>query len=85
MDVPFVVYADFRCILKIINTQSSANVKSIQKYIPFAYSYYMKCSFNSSLDKFIMYGGDDAPKHFFVNLVKDCIDLYVTYLSIVKH
>ena len=84
MDVPFVVYADFECILETINIQNSANVNSIQKHIPFAYSYYIKCSFNSSLDKFNIYSGDDAPKHFFVNLVKDCKDLYVNYLSIVK-
>ena len=30
-----------------------------------------------------MYSSDDAPKYFFVNLIKDCTDLYVNYLSIV--
>ena len=81
MNVPFVVYVDFECILETINIQNSVNVKSIQKYIPFAY---IKCSFNASLDKFGIYSGDDAPKHFFAKLVKDCTDLYVNYLSIVK-
>ena len=84
MDLPFVVYVDFECNLKTINIQNSANVKSVQKHIPFTYSYCINCSFNSILGKFNMCSGDDVPKYFFVYLVKDCTDLYVNYLSIVK-
>ena len=59
MDVPFVIYTDFEYILEAINIQNLSNVKSIQKHIRFAYSYYIKCSFNSSLNKFSMYSSDD--------------------------
>ena len=31
-----------------------------------------------------MSSGDDATKHFFANLVKDCTSFYVNYFSIVK-
>ena len=56
----------------------------LSQYENIFHIYYIKCLFNSSLNKFNMYSGDNAPKHFFVNLVKDCTDLYVNYLSIVK-
>ena len=48
--------------------------------ILFSYSYNIKCSFNTNLDSFKMYNGDNAPTHFFGNLVKD----FFNYLSIMK-
>ena len=83
MNISFVEYAHFECILDTINIQNSVNVKLVQKHILFAYSYYIKCSFNTNLDTFKMYNADNAPIHFCANLVKDCTDVYVNYLSIV--
>ena len=76
MDIPFVIYADFECILESTNDQNSTNVKSVQKHIPIAYSYYVKCSFDSHLDIFRIYSGEDSAKHFFQTLVKDTVDIY---------
>ncbi|XP_046811879.1 uncharacterized protein LOC124421113, partial [Lucilia cuprina] len=84
MDVPFVVYADFECILESTNVQNSSNVKSVQKHIPYAYSYFIKCSFDSKLDKFRIYSGENSPKHFFKSLVEDTLYIYNNYLRIVK-
>lgn len=60
IDVPFVVYADFECILESVNIQNSSNVQTTQRHIPFAYSYYIKCSFDRSLDNFRIYSGKDS-------------------------
>ncbi|XP_037806202.1 uncharacterized protein LOC119600179 [Lucilia sericata] len=84
LDVPFVVYADFECILESTNFKNSTKVESVQKHIPYAYSYYIKCSFDSSLDKFRIYSGEDSPKHFFKSLVADTSDIYNNHLSVKK-
>lgn len=39
LDVLFVFYADFECILEPLDIQNSANVKSVQKRSPFAFSH----------------------------------------------
>lgn len=83
LDVPFVVYADFECILESVDIQNSANINSVQKHIPFAFSYYIKCSYNSSLDIHRIYSGENASTHFFKSLVEDALYIYSNYLSVV--
>ncbi|XP_065370870.1 uncharacterized protein LOC135963015 [Calliphora vicina] len=84
MDMPFVVYADFECILESMNVQNSNSVKSVQKHIPFAYSYYIKCTYDSGLDIFRIYSGEESAKHFIQQLVNDTLDIYNNHLSKVK-
>lgn len=84
LDVPFVVYADFECFLTPENTQNSGSIRTVQSHIPCAYSYYIKCSFNNSLDKFRIYTGEDAPIHFITTLVNDAKEIYNNYLSKIK-
>ena len=84
LDVPFVVYADFECILEEINVKNSDKINLIQKHVPYAYSYYIKCSFNNDLDIFRIYHGEDCSSNFFKTLLDDCITIYETYLSHIK-
>ncbi|XP_059221314.1 uncharacterized protein LOC131995971 isoform X1 [Stomoxys calcitrans] len=84
LDIPFSIYADFECILQPLEIQNSSKVKSVQKHIPFAYSYYIKCSFDSNLDKIKIYSGEDCTKHFFNSLVGEIVWIYNNYLSKVK-
>lgn len=80
LDVPFVIYADFECILSKINNKNSNNVTSIQKHIPIAYSYYIKSSFDSKLNKFRTYTGNDVVKDFVQNLIEDARFLCTNFL-----
>ena len=84
--MPFVVYADFESILECtINVQNSTNVKSVQKHIPFAYSYYIICSYNSDLNIFRIYNNNNnAPQHFFKSLVNEIFDICTGHLSVIK-
>lgn len=50
IDVPFVVYADFECILEKLDIKQSDNIRLVQKHIPYAYSYFIKCSFDDNLN-----------------------------------
>jgi len=60
LDVPFVAYADFECVLERMDLKTSDNINLIQKHIPYACSYYIKCSFDTSLDIYRIYYGEDC-------------------------
>ncbi|XP_075158156.1 uncharacterized protein LOC142231433 [Haematobia irritans] len=79
MDVPFVVYADFECILEKDSLGSTIN-----KHKPCAFSFYIKCSVDSSLDRFKIYTGEDAGEKFVKYLDLECRDIYERYLSLKK-
>ncbi|XP_037921377.1 uncharacterized protein LOC119658182 [Hermetia illucens] len=52
-DVPFVVYADFECLLQDIQScqpdPASASTTTLQEHIPCAFAYYIKCCYDSNL------------------------------------
>lgn len=89
MEVPFVVYADFECILEDIDISSDArfgrNSIYVKKHVPCAYSFYVKCRFNNNLDKFVKYvgvgSGDDVAKHFANSISDVCRNLYQNHLE----
>ena len=80
MDVPFVIYADFECILKKVNETVSSKTVVVQKHLPYAYSYFIQCNYNDQLSKFKIYHGTDASSHFFKSLVEDVKDIYEEHL-----
>ncbi|KAI8129580.1 hypothetical protein CVS40_0929 [Lucilia cuprina] len=80
LDIPFVVYADFECILENIQTHVSGKTSFIQKHLPCAFSYFIKCGYNDNLSKFEIYSGSDAGEVFVKSLIKDCRDIYNNYL-----
>ncbi|KAI8123512.1 hypothetical protein CVS40_5989 [Lucilia cuprina] len=75
INVPFVVYADSECIFENIQTcipsGDSSSTTLVDKHIPYAFSYYIKCSFNNSLSRFRSFKGLDSAKLFVENLVDD--------------
>nr|XP_032289060.1 uncharacterized protein LOC116649904 [Drosophila virilis] len=84
MNVPFVVYADFECILEELDIKQSDNIRVVQKHIPYAYSYFIKCSFDDNLNIYRIYHGEDCTLNFIQSLHNDCIMLYKNHLRLVK-
>jgi len=50
LQVPFIVYADFECILEQRHLEVSPKLFNIKEHIPISYAYYIKCAFDSKLD-----------------------------------
>ena len=61
--VPFVVYADFECILKK-SESTSGNTQITQIYEPCSVGYYIKCSFDDNLLCYSSYRGTDPAQWF---------------------
>ncbi|XP_037823480.1 uncharacterized protein LOC119611843 [Lucilia sericata] len=85
MDVPFVVYADSECIFENIQTcipnMDSSSTTLVDKHIPYAFSYYIKCAFDNSLSKLRSFKGFNSAKLFIENLVSDAKFLNDNYLK----
>ena len=88
MKVPFSIYADFECILEDIadiTNDNSNNSVYIMQHVPCAYSLNIKCSFYSSLDKFIKYigngNGDNVTKHFATTIADISRNIYKDHLQ----
>lgn len=87
LKVPFVIYADFECLLKpISNCQpnpTSSFSTLIQKHVPFSFAYYIKCEFDTKLSKYVTYRGIDCAKIFIQRLTADCIDINLKLSKII--
>ncbi|XP_074034146.1 uncharacterized protein [Leptinotarsa decemlineata] len=85
LKVPFVVYADFESILKPVHTNEPNPAHSFTNetyfHEPYAFSYILKCSFDDSISKFVLYRGADAAKVFVSNLEADVTNIYHKYLK----
>ena len=68
MKLPFVIYADLKCLLEKMSTcQNNPNKSSttkIDKHTPLGYSIFTHCSFDESKNKTNYYRGDDCMKKF---------------------
>lgn len=85
LKLPFVIYADFESVLKPIqyvepNDISSFTVKTFE-HIPFAFCFYIKCSFDDSLSELVQYRGPDAAQLFVDSLEVYAVRLYHNYLK----
>ncbi|XP_071055042.1 uncharacterized protein [Onthophagus taurus] len=88
LKIPFVVYADFEALQKPIadaeatelNDDNSYSVKCF-KHEPYAFAYYIKCSYDESLSKFEIYCGCNAAQIFMSKLEHDVLNIYKNYLS----
>ncbi|XP_071052135.1 uncharacterized protein [Onthophagus taurus] len=88
LKIPFVVYADFEALQKPIadaeatelNDDNSYSVKCF-KHEPYAFAYYIKCSYDESLSKFEIYRGCNAAQIFMSKLEHDVLNIYKNYLS----
>ncbi|XP_061396091.1 uncharacterized protein LOC133331730 [Musca vetustissima] len=80
MNVPFVIYADFECVLKKVDNLDMV----INKHLPCAFSFNVKCNFDSNLDELFIYTGRDAAEKFVEMLNSKCREIFNTYLSVKK-
>lgn len=83
--IPFVVYADFECLLKeIVNvetpTEDTFTVKKFE-HVPCSFGYYIKCAYDDSLSKLHTYTGLDAPQKFVSKLEEDLTQIYFKHLK----
>lgn len=72
-DMPFVIYADFESLL-VPNTNEKTGLENtiqIQMHVPAAFAYYVVCSYDSSLNKFVTYRGEDCVAKFLEYLQRD--------------
>ncbi|KAK9751738.1 Recombination endonuclease VII [Popillia japonica] len=95
LTVPFIIYADFECLLQEIQDAALPNASHIHVPYSFAYkivcsfnpalnkfvAYKIVCSFNPALNKFVTYTGLDSPKVFISKLTEDAHYIYNTYLK----
>ncbi|KAJ8909605.1 hypothetical protein NQ315_003716 [Exocentrus adspersus] len=85
MKVPFVVYADFESVLKPMDTcePSPTGSYTCKTFIhePYSFAYLIKCSFDNSLSKMVIYRGKHAGKEFVKHLETDLIEIYNKYLK----
>jgi len=77
---PFVVYADFECILEPKNLEVSPKLFNINEHIPISYAYYIKCAFNFKLDKFVLETGKNSGISFVNSLIKNLTKLSDEFL-----
>ena len=74
--VPFIVYADFECFIKPIQSCSpddkESYTKQYQKHEPSSFCYYIKCFDDEVYEpKLVSYTGEDAAQKFVEMLEKD--------------
>lgn len=92
MEIPFVVYADFECVLEDVDvsrssSSSNSNSNFIKRHIPCAYAFNIKCSFSDNLDRFKIFVNSNSNReikvgeHFVNSLVGECRDLYKKHLE----
>lgn len=75
------MYADFECILDPSNIDVSDNSQIINKHVPVAFAYYIKCAFDTALDKFVLRTGGDVSRTFIESLTSDLSELYQSHMK----
>lgn len=88
LKVPFVVYADFECMLINLPSDEYPNKTSRKnifygKHVPYSVGYYVKCSYDSTKSYYESYRGLDCKK-WFVFKLKTIAFKVVEYLEDVK-
>ena len=79
--VPFIVYADFECFIKPIQTcepnPESSYTKQYQKHEPSSFCYYIKCFDDEAYPpKLVSYTGEDSAQKFEEMLEQDIRKIY---------
>ncbi|KAJ8915327.1 hypothetical protein NQ315_008211 [Exocentrus adspersus] len=88
LPVPFVIYADFECILKPIQGNEPLDDKpftvKVAEHEPYSFGFYVKCNFNDQYSKFVSYIGANAGQVFIEKLDETVLDLYNTHMKHIK-
>lgn len=74
--INFVIYADFESLLLNHSAKTSKNTSQFKQHQPSCFGYYVCCSHDSSLNKYVSYRGEDCVKVFIDYLIRD-----VKYIS----
>lgn len=69
--INFIIYADFECLLLDSQSKSSKNTKTLQLHKPSCFGYYICCSHDPSLNKYVSYRGENCVEIFVKSLIKD--------------
>lgn len=69
--INFVIYADFESILLNCNISKTENTRTYKVHEPSCFGYYICCSHNSELNKYVTYRGPDCVKVFIKYLLND--------------
>jgi len=62
------------------NLEVSPNIFNINEHIPISYAYYIKCAFDSRLDKVVLETGKNSGVSFVNSLIKNLTELSDDYL-----
>jgi len=68
------------CILEPKNLEVSPKLFNINEHIPISYAYYIKCAFDSKLDKYVLETGTNSEISFVNSLIKNLTKLSEDYL-----
>lgn len=74
--INFVIYADFECLLSNCKEQQSINTETLELHQPCCFGYYICCSHDQKLNKYVTYRGVDCVQVFIKSLIKDAIRLH---------
>lgn len=69
--INFVIYADFECLLTNYKEQKSKYIETLKKHQPTSFGYYICCSHDRNLNKYVSYRGIDCVEVFIKSLIKD--------------
>ncbi|CAH1646013.1 unnamed protein product [Spodoptera littoralis] len=75
LEMPFMIYADFKAFLNPIescsNDPSKPSTINIQKHEVYSFGYYIKCSYDNRLSKYETYSGSNCAQVFMNRLCED--------------
>ncbi|XP_047985628.1 uncharacterized protein LOC125226449 [Leguminivora glycinivorella] len=74
--INFIIYADFESMLINCNSDSSKNTQNLKKHVPTCFGYYICCSHDASLNKYVSYRGEDCVKVFVEWLINDIHEIH---------
>lgn len=75
--INFIIYADFECLLIDCHDENNcANTQKLKIHQPSCFAYYICCSHNDKLNKYVTYRGKDCVQKFVKCLIKDVTRLH---------
>lgn len=69
--INFIIYADFECLLMNTDEINTENTKSLKLHQPSCFGYYICCSHDQNLNKYVSYRGQDCVQVFVKRLIQD--------------
>ncbi|XP_048479424.1 uncharacterized protein LOC119694216 [Plutella xylostella] len=72
----FIIYADFECLLLNCKEKETNNTFMFKNHQPSCFGYYICCTHDKSLNKYVSYRGEDCVKVFMKKLTNDVIRIH---------